>query len=670
MFLTRNLDWYQCELCYSSGIASEFPYKGDLHLHLQRRHQSSLAEYERSFEHLCEFSKHDDGNDFEMFEAEEPEEPEEPEQPEQPEQPPPETATRKRKRVDIPNNFLDIPESKKRKVFESFVNKSGLDDADFDVKLEILQLFAEQMELPSPNVVIVEKLKKELDQFKEMESELRKKLIVQERLIFQMSSKIQSFMEAEEMMKGSLEFYDQLSRNVVDIISKLPHNSPLRRSLVANLVQNVYDKRRFRLEILERAGLNPKYLYSVKIDDLESMFDIQYSVDPQEKKYWTQEEFQAFDEILDEILPYVSGRDWRMREWTWEDTWREYYTVFSDRYPCLRPMGYTTWKKYIDLKKEKIHFVRQMKNCPICVAMDLQEKGEPLTPHQLDLLRDNPNHRQDIKDAYNYYKGLKEQILATRDIESIVVVEDYSQYHFLGAFYQSLITATYRYNSGASRNVLDCQFSHILRYNLEGNETNKNDKWFTYSVWVYFMEHRVFGDVKKIFLVSDGCSKHFKSAEVHLFWFCLIKRYGIIIEYVYLKSNHSNNPADTGASQGKNCLKYYLISHKTGQGDEFTISGILDTKKNHKSDVIPVYFEVNGVTVRPLDQMRKNHRFVYNIEEKTVTTYARGFDERDGIGPKQVFKYNDTEIQEMEQIIDKIVDHQKTAGQEYFEDEC
>ncbi len=57
--------------------------------------------------------------------------------------------------------------------------------------------------------------------------------------------------------------------------------------------------------------------------------------------------------------------------------------------------------------------------------------------------------------------------------------------------------------------------------------------------------------------------------------------------------------------------------------------------------------------------MRKLHRFTYDLETNSVTTYFRGYDQRDGIEPHQVFTYKDQEIEDMDEVIDNIIDHQE-----------
>ncbi len=515
------------------------------------------------------------------------------------------------------------------------------------------------------------------------------------------------------ILNNKLSFFENVTANLVRMLKSIPHNSQMRKSIVANLVQNILDKKMFINEIILSAGLNSRYLYTLKDSDRDLIYQLKYAVNPKKRETWNEEEMNTFKEILDEIMPFMSGRDWRIREWSKEDTWLRYLETMRERYPDYEAMGYTCFWKHVEQTGDRIHFVRVMKNCPICNAMDKREQllrqlqngrvpnlSQCFTEHDLRTskqarlnvdrwnstlskinegeelcvtdfltiaeerkLEKNPNHIQDVRDAYGYYKSKKESLIENRSVDTAVVVEDFSQYHVAGAFYQSLISCTYTYNS--ITRGLDSQFRHIFRHNID-KKTNKNDKWFTMSVWVYFFEQRVFGDqIRRFYIVSDGCGKHFKSAEVHLFWFCLFKRYRDRIdyfEYVDLKSNHSNNPSDTGASHGKQTVKYYCIRNKRDEpNDEFDVAGVISTRRGHSADVIGVYSQTNGVEATELDSIQSSHRFVYNLDHSSVTIYSRGFDERDGIQPKQVYVYKVEEIEEMEEVIDNILEHHRTG---------
>ncbi len=282
----------------------------------------------------------------------------------------------------------------------------------------------------------------------------------------------------------------------------------------------------------------------------------------------------------------------------------------------------------------------------------------------------NPNHTQDIKDAYGYYFRIKKKLMTWKDPKKVLVVQDYSQYHAGGGFYQSPILCVYFYDPDSQ--TVKSKFYHIFRKNdnKKDNETNKNDKWFTMSAWNFLIKtSEIFKDRTDFYIISDGAGKHFKNRTMHLYWYCLWKRYRVdgngrpgkirYLQYAYFKSNHGNNPSDTGSSHGKQQVKYWTIRNQRKTiKDESKLSEIIETRQNHDSDVIKVFSQTNDPDSPAYDQMRKNHLFIYDIDGKKVSTYHKGFDHDNGLPPKEVMIFTDQQIEGMEELFDKIDEHQ------------
>ena len=580
---------------------------------------------------------------------------------------------KKRKRLSIPNDFDMEPKTKRRKFAFDLIKQ--LESKDTNIKRELIDDLSDIVGLGKPfdekNKMLIEKKeeKQGLESSKLEIDILKSEIEKQTRLMKEMSNKFAEVNKSHEISQNEIQkissFHDQISKNIVNIIMKFPKNSSLRKSLVGNLMVNIFDKKKFVDEFIVSAGLNDKYTYSIKAKDLDSLFEIKYPTKKKTKSKWTEGEIQAFTTILDDVMPYVSGRGFRIRQWTKEDTYREYATISERTYPNQRIMGYTAfWKRFKSLK-QKVHFIKVVKHCPICNAMTKRDKGEEtLTGEEEQLLESNSDHAQEIKDAYNHYKSIKEKIASEKLTDSCLIIQDYSQYNVSGAFYQSLILCIYSFDTNEDKLV--SRFYHIFRHNEDArnNETNKNDKWFTYSAWVFFMENNTFGDFRKFYVYSDGASKHFKCRQVHLFWYSLLKKYPnkiVSFEYCYFKSNHSNNPSDTGSAHGKQQLKFWCIAHqRTPVENEFQVAEIIETRRNNKADVISVYSQVNDPCdiMRKFSGLRKTHRFVYNLQEKKITTYNRGFDEEKGVEFKQEIVLNDNEIDAGDEVIENIWDHQ------------
>ena len=369
-------------------------------------------------------------------------------------------------------------------------------------------------------------------------------------------------------------------------------------------------------------------------------------------------------------MPFLSGRDWRIRDLPKEDIWMKYVQQMTCRYPHLRFMGYTSFWKHFDNFGDSVHFLKVMKHCPICNAYEHQnnlEVDDVLTTAELKLIRDNPTHAEDIKAAYRFYQHTKAEVVATKSEDTLIIVQDFSQFHVGGAFYQLLIIVTYHYDP--EKDMLVHKFHHFLR---PGPKTNSNDKFFVWSVWTWMMENDFLtgpdGRFRKFLIFSDGCGKHHKSKECHCFWMSLKKKYDHKIDtldYNYFKSNHANNVADLGSAQGKQTVKYYEIRHQRVPIEGVNeLAAVLNMRRNHVATIVDVYYEeIFSLVIRPFKAMRKNHRFVLDSSQNTVTTYFRSEDEAlDGKEPNEVFTYNNEELEGMEQIIDRIIEYQNNDG--------
>jgi len=78
------------------------------------------------------------------------------------------------------------------------------------------------------------------------------------------------------------------------------------------------------------------------------------------------------------------------------------------------------------MRKEKVHFLKVVKHCPICNAMEKRnELGEgELTEEEKNLITDNPDHEKEIRDAYAYYKQMKNKISQEKLTDTAVIVQD------------------------------------------------------------------------------------------------------------------------------------------------------------------------------------------------------------------------------------------------------
>ena len=129
------------------------------------------------------------------------------------------------------------------------------------------------------------KEKKMSDMFSEIElgkraiQECKKDISKKEGLLFlinptfhDMEKKIKELENANKKLGLDVKFYKLIIDNVVECIKAFPKNSPYRRSLIAYLLKNLQEKKRFECEILCAAGLSPEYRYGVTQKDRDICF--------------------------------------------------------------------------------------------------------------------------------------------------------------------------------------------------------------------------------------------------------------------------------------------------------------------------------------------------------------------------------------------------------------
>ena len=97
-----------------------------------------------------------------------------------------------------------------------------------------------------------------------------------------------------------LEFYQHLVNNLVEMITSLPKNSPLRRLILSELMKNDIDKELLFQKVFEKCGLNPRYHERLATCELKHL-KVQYTPKTKKTYEWSEESKRTFLEILDHM---------------------------------------------------------------------------------------------------------------------------------------------------------------------------------------------------------------------------------------------------------------------------------------------------------------------------------------------------------------------------------
>ena len=193
-------------------------------------------------------------------------------------------------------------------------------------------------------------------------------------------------------------------------------------------------------------------------------------------------------------MPYVSGRDWRVRRMDFGRTYDLYSEEMRKRYPKIRMYGYTVFWREVVKTGEKIRREKVYKWCPTCCRIDEGKDWVKKIKKNNDIVREEwtstdwnlnldidilettvlnqeTEHRNRVKNQYDEYKRLKDSLLASRSTSMFIIVQDFSKLEpQKGDTYQDLIITLYYFDI-TSPLILKSTFLHYI-----AEKGTKNDR--------------------------------------------------------------------------------------------------------------------------------------------------------------------------------------------------
>ena len=292
--------------------------------------------------------------------------------------------------------------------------------------------------------------------------------------------------------------------------------------------------------------------------------------------------------IIDDIIPFVSGRNYRIQKMSNKELYRRYVEQVKIRgvtaHGTHKPCSISFIRKWI-LRKENIHHSKDQSICPTCLLLEQYGHGEPMpdsfkekevekatknwnkqhpnTPFPADKLAQcvagvpekwkrklekYKDHHQRIKDQFRAYKQTKTQLAKGELQDTILVLQDFTQLSKQSGFNQDLIITIIGYDP-SSKDKLRTTFHHFIA------DDEKNNIYFVFAVWEYILGstkiQQATTPVKNIVVWSDGGPKHFKVSDTLFYFSTIKKRYNINISYNFYESHHGHNACDAAAAHAK-----------------------------------------------------------------------------------------------------------------------
>jgi hypothetical protein len=166
------------------------------------------------------------------------------------------------------------------------------------------------------------------------------------------------------------------------------------------------------------------------------------------------------EKILGDMLPFVSGRMWRVQLMTNEEVYRRYVDevmkVGRRDMGTDKPLGST--RIYEILRWWRIHHSQDISQCSTCKFLDKYEDKPP--PQHLNnnasairkhnnKLNKHKNHKLIAKTQHNSFTSSKEQLIQTQSTTKMIILHDFTQLEPQVGFNQDMIVTILTYDSEA-----------------------------------------------------------------------------------------------------------------------------------------------------------------------------------------------------------------------------
>ena len=390
----------------------------------------------------------------------------------------------------------------------------------------------------------------------------------------------------------------QIVNNTLDLISKLPPRSPIRRPLLSFFLQGLSEEQAQNIY-----GISDRTYKRVLDEDGSILVELKYKPDVTRKRISDSQLIEA-KEILDDLIPVQSGRDFRTQEMTNKGLYELYENSIEGK-PVSK-----SYFLYQILTKEKIHHSKKMKFCPLCEKYEDQKADEEVMKHvQLFPIQ----RRKYMKD--------KEVIISGKDSTTVLVVQDFSQLELDSSFVQDLILCKYSYNKD-KEDKLDREYRHFV-----GQIGDKNDISFVVGAWLALFKSNWFNGAKVVKIWSDGGPKHFK-ISANMKFFLAIQQSIPTVKWIYnfFASYHGCSVCDGVAAQAKGTINRTMRDTQIAIREVPKAIEIIAKLGGHVASTVVI--PSNDFSSQTFHGIKSYHKFEVNTTKNYIYAFTTSEDSK------------------------------------------
>lgn len=398
----------------------------------------------------------------------------------------------------------------------------------------------------------------------------------------------------EEMVQIKLE--NQISQKIVNntsvLISQLSYNSPFRRPLLSYFIDGL------SFEKAEQIYSISKRTFDRSIsDDRENIINQKYAIEANRKERISNERKEEIKNILDDILPVQSGRNYRYQEITNKTLYEKYVSLVKSGNPVSK-----TYFIYTILSQYNIHHSKKMKFCVYCEKIQNGETNSKLDNH-LELV--SIQRRMYMRDKLAISSG---------DSSTVLVTQDFTQIDLESGFIQDLIICMYSYDK-SSVDGLKREYKHFV-----GKPGEKNTISFVIGAWKELLESGWFNGIKVVKIWSDGGPKHFKISANMKFLQSVQQKYSDKIWiYNFFAPYHGCSICDGVAAQAKGILNRRSRDENIPIRKSEMVIETVQKLENHNTSSVNVIEE--DFSTPTLTGIKSYFKFTFDIQKKQILAF-------------------------------------------------
>lgn len=393
----------------------------------------------------------------------------------------------------------------------------------------------------------------------------------------------------------------KLITNFSNLFKQFSHNNQLRKPLINSISMGISTK------IFSKIfGCSKSLISKARKSNIQILFKSYSKI----RRNRIEKELQLMITIVDELLPVVSGRDYRILPITKRFLYERYIQEISERYRPNDVSVISYSRFYIYLKTLKIHRDKSYNLCPHCTNLIQLQKINQLTLMEKSIIRKLETH-QKISIIQRKCYTLERQKLQQG---KLLLIMDFTDIQINSLSYQDLIVVYYE----KEENEILPKYQHYI-----GTDGEKNDIVFVRAVLNHLKTKVLTSKYKLISIWTDGGPKHFKITALQRYFLILQKTLGTNtkIRYNYFASYHGCNACDALAAHAKASIRNYIQKNNILLKNSKEIAECISMVNGHSTNFFQLKLNRNEkVETVTMKGIKRCHKFIY-----TQSGIVRGY---------------------------------------------